>query len=79
MIYMFIHICIVTLWEITNRYLYLFFYVIDTTEVESTGRHGQFYEKFNIRYHIAVILKELWPVQEHQMRMIEQSKYVLIV
>lgn len=47
------------------------------TEVESTGRHGQFYEKFNIRYHIAVILKELWRVPDHRQRMIEQSQYVL--
>ena len=42
--------------------------------MESTGRHGQFYEKFNIRYHIAIILKELWLVPEHQQRMVEQSK-----
>eukprot|EP00123_Amoebidium_parasiticum_P015048 comp22757_c0_seq2/m.35536 comp22757_c0_seq2/g.35536 ORF comp22757_c0_seq2/g.35536 comp22757_c0_seq2/m.35536 type:complete len:616 (-) comp22757_c0_seq2:414-2261(-) len=44
------------------------------SEVQSTGAHTQFYDKFNIRYHIAIILKQLWSYPEHKQRMIEESK-----
>lgn len=40
----------------------LMFYV----EVESTGARSQFYDKFNIRYHISQILKYLWPRAMYQ-------------
>lgn len=43
--------------------------------MENTGRHHQFYEKFNTRHHIAVILRELWSVPDHRQRMLEQSRY----
>jgi hypothetical protein len=46
-----------------------------SSEMENTGRHSQFYEKFTTRHHIAVILRELWSVPDHRQRMLEQSKY----
>ncbi|KAF9977220.1 hypothetical protein BGZ75_010366, partial [Mortierella antarctica] len=35
-------------------------------EVENTGRHSQFYDKFNIRYNISQILKFVWTNPIHR-------------
>lgn len=37
--------------------------------LEKTGSHTQFYDKFNSRYYISVILEELWenPIYRHQL------------
>eukprot|EP00744_Colponema_vietnamica_P008212 GILI01011738.1.p1 GENE.GILI01011738.1~~GILI01011738.1.p1 ORF type:complete len:723 (-),score=177.10 GILI01011738.1:197-2203(-) len=35
-------------------------------DVERTGSHNQFYEKFNIRYHITKLLSQLWEVPPYK-------------
>lgn len=42
--------------------------------VESTGSSSEFYDKFSIRHHISVILKELWKDLHHKIAIIEHSK-----
>lgn len=37
-------------------------------EAESTGSHTQFYDKFNIRYHLSQIFKVIWQNPEHMAR-----------
>lgn len=37
-------------------------------EAESTGSHTQFYDKFNIRYHLSQIFKVIWNNPQHQDR-----------
>lgn len=34
-------------------------------DVESTGASSEFYDKFSIRYHIAIVMKSLWTVPAH--------------
>ena len=46
------------------------------TEVESTGAHHQFYEKFNIRQQIAIIFKHLWTVPSHHQVFLAQPRSV---
>lgn len=48
----------------------LHFYV----EVEHTGMSSQFYDKFNIRYNIAQILKAVWNDPVHTLALVRQSK-----
>jgi len=43
-------------------------------EVENTGSSHQFYEKFNVRYHISMLLKLLWGNPVHQSNVVELSK-----
>ncbi|KAI9016597.1 ubiquitin elongating factor core-domain-containing protein [Hyaloraphidium curvatum] len=43
-------------------------------DVEQTGMHSQFYDKFNIRYNISQILKAVWEIREQRERMIEVSQ-----
>ncbi|KAJ3047555.1 hypothetical protein HK097_011440 [Rhizophlyctis rosea] len=43
-------------------------------DVEQTGMHSQFYDKFNIRYNISQILKSVWEDSNHKQRVIEQSR-----
>ncbi|KAF9194266.1 hypothetical protein BGZ51_000426 [Haplosporangium sp. Z 767] len=43
-------------------------------EVENTGRHSQFYDKFNIRYNISQILKFVWPNPIHRDMVKSESK-----
>lgn len=38
-------------------------------EAESTGSHTQFYDKFNIRYHLSRIFKTVWNNAEHKERL----------
>ncbi|EPQ27830.1 uncharacterized protein PFL1_04575 [Pseudozyma flocculosa PF-1] len=35
-------------------------------EAESTGSHTQFYDKFNIRYHLAQVFKAIWSNPQHK-------------
>jgi len=42
-------------------------------EVENTGSSHQFYEKFNVRYHISMILKLVWENPTHRERIREES------
>jgi len=44
------------------------------TDVESTGSASEFYDKFTIRYHISVIIKEMWKDTVHREAIIEESK-----
>lgn len=37
-------------------------------EVENTGSSHQFYEKFNVRYHISIVMKFIWGNQTHKER-----------
>ena len=46
------------------------------TEVESTGAHTQFYDKFNIRYEIFQVVKCIWTNDVYQQRLTQESKYV---
>ena len=43
-------------------------------EVESTGAHHQFYEKFNIRQQISIIFKHLWTIPAHHQAFLAQSR-----
>jgi ubiquitin conjugation factor E4 B len=38
-------------------------------EAESTGSHTQFYDKFNIRYHLSRIFKTVWSNHKHKERL----------
>lgn len=38
-------------------------------EAESTGSHTQFYDKFNIRYHLSRVFKTVWMNAKHKERM----------
>lgn len=38
-------------------------------EAESTGSHTQFYDKFNIRYHLSLVFKTVWANSKHKARM----------
>ncbi|KAK9722707.1 Ubiquitin conjugation factor E4 [Basidiobolus ranarum] len=42
-------------------------------EVEQTGLHSQFYDKFNIRYNISQVLKAAWKNQIHKERLAQES------
>ena len=46
-----------------------------TAEVESTGAHHQFYEKFNIRQQISIVFKHLWTIPSHHQVFLAQSRY----
>lgn len=43
-------------------------------EVESTGLSSQFYDKFNIRFHISQIFKSIWGNPAHRRRLEAESK-----
>lgn len=43
-------------------------------DVETTGSSNEFYDKFGIRYHIAIILKGLWKRPMHKSAIINESK-----
>lgn len=44
------------------------------TEVEHTGLHTQFYDKFNIRYHLSQVMINVWNNQTHRKRLLQESK-----
>ena len=41
--------------------------------MESTGASSEFYDKFSIRHHISVIVKELWKDLHHKVAILEHS------
>ncbi|KAG4424499.1 hypothetical protein IFR04_002377 [Cadophora malorum] len=43
-------------------------------EVESTGAHTQFYDKFNIRYEIFQVIKCIWTNDVYQQRLTQESR-----
>ncbi|CAN6636321.1 E4 ubiquitin-protein ligase Ufd2p [Trichomonascus vanleenenianus] len=43
-------------------------------ECEQTGASSQFYDKFNIRYHISQILKSIWTNSTYQRRLEEEAQ-----
>jgi len=43
------------------------------TDVESTGASSEFYDKFSIRYHIAIVMKSLWNVPSHREAICRES------
>lgn len=43
-------------------------------EVEQTGEHTQFYDKFNIRYHCSQIIKAIWNNPAQRERLADQSR-----
>lgn len=43
-------------------------------DVETTGSSNEFYDKFGIRYHIAIILKGLWKRPMHKLAIINESR-----
>ncbi|ORX94013.1 hypothetical protein K493DRAFT_315713 [Basidiobolus meristosporus CBS 931.73] len=43
-------------------------------EVEQTGLHSQFYDKFNIRYNISQVLKAAWKNQFHREKLVKESR-----
>ncbi|CAG8606478.1 30901_t:CDS:10, partial [Racocetra persica] len=45
-------------------------------EVEQTGVHTQFYDKFNIRYNISQIFKEIWGNHIHKEKLKEESRNI---
>ena len=44
------------------------------TDVERTGASSEFYDKFQIRYHISIIFKTLWEFPKYQMAFDKESK-----
>ena len=51
-------------------YALLDFYVM----VEKTGASSQFYDKFNSRYYISVIIEELWKTSEYRSQLLDYSQ-----
>jgi ubiquitin conjugation factor E4 B len=45
-------------------------------DVERTGASSEFYDKFQIRYHISIIFKTLWEYPKYQHAFVKESKYV---
>ncbi|KAF0531124.1 Ubiquitin conjugation factor E4 [Gigaspora margarita] len=45
-------------------------------EVEQTGAHTQFYDKFNIRYNISQIFKAIWGNHVHKEKLREESRNI---
>ncbi|WFD31009.1 RING-type E3 ubiquitin transferase [Malassezia sp. CBS 17886] len=43
-------------------------------DAESTGSHTQFYDKFNIRYHLTQVFKAVWTNPEHKRQLHEHSE-----
>ena len=43
-------------------------------DVETTGASSEFYDKFQIRYHISIIFKNLWENPIHRQAIIKESK-----
>ncbi|XP_063931490.1 ubiquitin conjugation factor E4 B-like isoform X2 [Zophobas morio] len=48
-------------------------------EIEMTGSSNQFYEKFEVRFHLSIVLRLLWSIPEHRRQMINYSKGELFV
>lgn len=48
--------------------------LIKLLEVEHTGANSQFYDKFNIRYHISQILKKIWNEGSFRETVVHESK-----
>ncbi|KAL4402675.1 Ubiquitin conjugation factor E4 [Malassezia pachydermatis] len=42
-------------------------------DAESTGSHTQFYDKFNIRYHLAQVFKAIWDNVDHKQQLHKQA------
>lgn len=42
-------------------------------DVESTGASSEFYDKFTIRYHLAIIFKSMWAIPAHQAKFIQEA------
>ena len=47
-----------------------------SSEVESTGAHTQFYDKFNIRYEIFQVIKCIWSNDVYQQHLTKESQWV---
>ena len=43
------------------------------TECEAMGGSNEFYDKFSVRYHLSVILKQLWQHPDHRLHIIAES------
>ncbi|KAI9676772.1 MAG: hypothetical protein M1829_002867 [Trizodia sp. TS-e1964] len=43
-------------------------------EVENTGAHSQFYDKFNIRYEIFHIIECIWPTESYRQQLSQESR-----
>ncbi|KAK6336050.1 hypothetical protein TWF730_003421 [Orbilia blumenaviensis] len=43
-------------------------------EVEQTGAHTQFYDKFNIRYNISQVVKSIWRNQTYREKLAQESR-----
>ena len=43
-------------------------------EVEHTGLHSQFYDKFNIRYHLSQVMMNVWNNNTHRKKLLNESK-----
>ncbi|XJO72710.1 hypothetical protein BDV3_003791 [Batrachochytrium dendrobatidis] len=43
-------------------------------DVEQTGMHSQFYDKFNIRYNISQIIKSVWTDPVHRTALVQASR-----
>jgi hypothetical protein len=49
--------------------------VLICLEVEHTGLHSQFYDKFNIRYHLSQVMMSVWNNVTHRKKLLQESKY----
>lgn len=44
------------------------------TDVETTGSSSEFYDKFSIRYHISIIIKDMWVSPIHRETLVNESR-----
>ena len=52
---------------------------VDSAEIEVTGSHTQFYDKFNIRYYITQLFKLVWSNPTHRESLKRESQCVDVV
>ncbi|XP_065842413.1 ubiquitin conjugation factor E4 B-like isoform X2 [Oscarella lobularis] len=48
-------------------------------DVETTGSSNEFFDKFNIRYHISVVLEHLWNFPAHRQTIFEACENIIAV
>eukprot|EP01027_Heterolobosea_sp_BB2_P017608 GEZU01024932.1.p1 GENE.GEZU01024932.1~~GEZU01024932.1.p1 ORF type:complete len:813 (-),score=193.46 GEZU01024932.1:75-2513(-) len=45
-------------------------------DIEHTGSHTQFFDKFNYRYYISILLKHLWQFEPYRQSFAKESRFV---
>ena len=61
----------ITLWLLYTQSIYN---AMTVSDIESTGSHTEFFDKFGIRYQISVIYKTLWENGAHKAQFIRTAR-----